>query len=121
VAGLVATLEHEGEPDSVLAHHEESGRSERLRTLTAMRSRRRSTRSTHRPCRRGWQDWYGLFSDDLRFETGTYNIDLAKRDGRWTVTRWYIECDELLGMSEMPQGFPEDELRLTLDPRATVQ
>ncbi len=32
--------------------------------------------------------------------TGTYNASLKKRDGRWTITRWYIEVD--LGLKGSP-------------------
>jgi acetoacetate decarboxylase len=48
--------------------------------------------------------------------TGTYNADLEKRDGKWTITRWYIECDAPLSPSTLPEGFTEDEFKWIPDP-----
>ena len=48
--------------------------------------------------------------------TGTYNANLEKRDGRWIITRWYIECDAPLSPSPLPEGFPENEFKWTPDP-----
>jgi 3-phenylpropionate/cinnamic acid dioxygenase small subunit len=36
--------------------------------------------------------------------SGTYNARLAKRDGSWTITRWYIEVDTPVRVSEIPKG-----------------
>jgi hypothetical protein len=52
----------------------------------------------------------------LTLTTGTYNADLEKRDGKWTITRWYIEADAPLSPSPLPEGFPEDEFRWIPDP-----
>ncbi len=51
--------------------------------------------------------------------TGTYNANLEKRDGRWVITRWYIECDAPLAPNQMPEGFSEAELKWVGDP--TIQ
>ena len=48
--------------------------------------------------------------------TGTYNADLEKRGGKWTITRWYIEADAPLAPSKMPEGFTEDEFKWIPDP-----
>jgi acetoacetate decarboxylase len=48
--------------------------------------------------------------------TGTYNIDLEKRDGRWTITRWYIECDAPLAPSPLPTDAPADKFKWDPDP-----
>jgi acetoacetate decarboxylase len=48
--------------------------------------------------------------------TGTYNANLEKRDGKWTITRWYIEADAPLSPSPLPQGFTEDEFKWIPDP-----
>jgi hypothetical protein len=32
--------------------------------------------------------------------TGTYNADLEKRGGKWTITRWYIETDAPVSIRE---------------------
>jgi 3-phenylpropionate/cinnamic acid dioxygenase small subunit len=37
------------------------------------------------------------------FTSGTYNASLEKRDGKWTITRWYIEVDATAPPSEIPQ------------------
>jgi len=36
------------------------------------------------------------------FTSGTYNASLEKRDGKWTITRWYIETDAAVPKSEIP-------------------
>ena len=36
------------------------------------------------------------------FTSGTYNVSLEKRDGKWTITRWYIEVDATAPKSEIP-------------------
>jgi len=36
--------------------------------------------------------------------TGTYNAELEKRNGRWVITRWYIEADAELAPSKFPGG-----------------
>jgi 3-phenylpropionate/cinnamic acid dioxygenase small subunit len=36
------------------------------------------------------------------FTSGTYNASLEKRDGKWTITRWYIEVDAMAPPSEIP-------------------
>lgn len=51
--------------------------------------------------------------------TGTYNADLEKRDGKWTITRWYIEADAPLSPSKIPEGFSPEEVQWIPDP-ATV-
>lgn len=48
--------------------------------------------------------------------TGTYNANLEKRDGKWTITRWYIEVDAPLSPSKLPEGFPESEFKWIPDP-----
>ena len=48
--------------------------------------------------------------------TGTYNANLEKRDGRWTITRWYIEADAPLAPSPLPEGFTEEEFKWIPDP-----
>ncbi len=35
--------------------------------------------------------------------SGTYNATLEKRDGRWTITRWYIEVDAPVSSSPVPE------------------
>jgi len=37
------------------------------------------------------------------FTSGTYNATLEKRDGRWTITRWYIEVDGTVPKSTIPK------------------
>ena len=49
--------------------------------------------------------------------TGTYNATLAKRDGRWTITRWYVEVDVGVKQSAIPEGFSEDTMTLIPDDR----
>jgi len=36
--------------------------------------------------------------------SGTYNATLKKRDGKWKITRWYIEVDAPLSASALPEG-----------------
>ena len=48
--------------------------------------------------------------------TGTYNISLEKRDGKWTITRWYIEADGFLPFSKVPQGFGTEEVKFVPHP-----
>ncbi|WP_041068393.1 nuclear transport factor 2 family protein [Thiolapillus brandeum] len=36
--------------------------------------------------------------------SGTYNATLKKRNGKWTITRWYIEVDAPLKASALPEG-----------------
>jgi acetoacetate decarboxylase len=45
----------------------------------------------------------------LTLTTGTYNVELEKRNGKWTITRWYIECDAPLAPSEFPSSNPNVE------------
>jgi Acetoacetate decarboxylase (ADC)/SnoaL-like domain len=52
----------------------------------------------------------------LILTTGTYNARLEKRDGKWTITRWYIECDAPLSPSKLPDHFPPEEFRWDPDP-----
>ena len=52
--------------------------------------------------------------------TGTYNANLEKRDGKWIITRWYIECDAPLSPSKLPEGFSEEEFKWTPDPSAAM-
>lgn len=37
------------------------------------------------------------------FTSGTYNATLKKRDGRWIITRWYIEVDGTVPKSSIPK------------------
>jgi 3-phenylpropionate/cinnamic acid dioxygenase small subunit len=37
------------------------------------------------------------------FTSGTYNATLEKRDGRWIITRWYIEVDGTVPKSSIPK------------------
>lgn len=49
--------------------------------------------------------------------TGTYNAELEKRNGRWTITHWYIETDALVS----PSNFPGEGFNFTFEPSpATV-
>jgi len=52
--------------------------------------------------------------------TGTYNADLEKRDGKWTITRWYIEADAPLSPSKLPEGFSEAEVKWIPDPTTVL-
>jgi acetoacetate decarboxylase len=60
-------------------------------------------------------------ADELHVLTsGTYNANLEKRGGKWTITRWYIEVDVPLSPSKMPEGFPENELKWIPDPSTAM-
>jgi len=37
------------------------------------------------------------------FTSGTYNASLKKRNGAWTITRWYIEVDASAPKSDVPE------------------
>ena len=50
--------------------------------------------------------------------TGTYNATLEKRNGKWTITRWYIECDAPLAPSKFPSG---KGVEYTPDPRFVIK
>ena len=43
--------------------------------------------------------------------TGTYSINLEKRDGKWTITRCYIETDGFLASRNLPEGFTTSEVQ----------
>jgi nitrogen fixation protein FixH len=47
--------------------------------------------------------------------SGTYNASLEKRDGKWIITRWYIEVDAPVNASEVPKGFDSKEMQLIPD------
>jgi acetoacetate decarboxylase len=49
--------------------------------------------------------------------SGTYNATLEKRNGKWVITRWYIECDAPLAPSPIPEGVSAAEMQLIPDPR----
>jgi 3-phenylpropionate/cinnamic acid dioxygenase small subunit len=53
--------------------------------------------------------------------TGTYNATLEKRNGKWTITRWYIETDAPVAPSKIPEGFSEKEMKIIPDPRAKAE
>ena len=50
--------------------------------------------------------------------SGTYNARVEKRYGNWLVTRWYIEVDAPVRVSEMPKG---QEGAITFIPDATCK
>ena len=52
--------------------------------------------------------------------TGTYNANLEKRNGKWTITRWYIEADAPLSPSKLPEGFSEAEVKWIPDPSTVL-
>jgi acetoacetate decarboxylase len=52
--------------------------------------------------------------------SGTYNANLEKRDGKWTITRWYIEVDVPLSPSPLPVGFTESEFKWIPDPTTAM-
>jgi len=52
----------------------------------------------------------------LTLTTGTYDTNLEKRGGKWTITRWYIEADGPLAPSELPEGFPPGTVAYVLAP-----
>lgn len=49
--------------------------------------------------------------------TGSYNATMEKRDGRWITTRWYIEVDAVLAMSQMPTNVPPGSFSFVPDAR----
>jgi hypothetical protein len=53
----------------------------------------------------------------LLLTTGTYNAELEKRNGRWIITRWYIEVDARLARVAMPEGLSKEEIQWIRDPR----
>lgn len=56
-------------------------------------------------------------ADHLHMVTsGTYNADLRKVDGKWKISRWYIEVDCPLSPSPLPEGFSPEEVIVALDP-----
>ncbi len=56
-------------------------------------------------------------ADHIHIATsGTYNAELRKEDGKWKITRWYIEADAPLNPSPLPEGFTEDEFKWIPDP-----
>ena len=58
-------------------------------------------------------------SDKLNvITTGTYNATMAKRDGRWIITRWYIEVDAPVPASPLPPNLPPDAISFKPDTRA---
>jgi acetoacetate decarboxylase len=52
--------------------------------------------------------------------TGTYNADLEKSNGKWTITRWYIEVDAPLSPSPFPEGFTKEEVIYSPDPSTAM-
>lgn len=52
--------------------------------------------------------------------TGTYNANLEKREGRWVITRWYIEADAPLSPSKLPEGVSESEFQWIPDPSTAI-
>ena len=52
--------------------------------------------------------------------TGTYNANLEKRNGRWVITRWYIEADAPLSPSKLPEGVAENEFKWIPDPSTVM-
>jgi acetoacetate decarboxylase/3-phenylpropionate/cinnamic acid dioxygenase small subunit len=51
--------------------------------------------------------------------SGSYNADLEKRGGKWTITRWYIEVDAKLAPSKLPEGFG-DAVKWIPDPLTVI-
>jgi 3-phenylpropionate/cinnamic acid dioxygenase small subunit len=49
--------------------------------------------------------------------SGTYNATLKKRDGKWTITRWYIEVDAPLKASAIPEGAASKNIKFIPDAR----
>jgi 3-phenylpropionate/cinnamic acid dioxygenase small subunit len=61
-------------------------------------------------------------SDTLKMlTTGTYNADMQKRDGKWIITRWYIEVDAPVAQSPMPANLPADVIKFTPDKRTECE
>jgi len=52
--------------------------------------------------------------------SGTYNASLEKRNGKWTITRWYVEVDTPLSPSKIPEGFSDRELKWIADPSVAI-
>jgi hypothetical protein len=52
--------------------------------------------------------------------SGTYNLSLEKRNGKWLITRFYIEADAPLSPSKFPEGLPETEFKYISDPRGPL-
>lgn len=52
--------------------------------------------------------------------TGTYNASLEKRNGKWIITRYYVETDAPVSPSAFPEGFTEDEIKWIPDPSAAM-
>ena len=50
--------------------------------------------------------------------SGTYNATLEKRDGKWTITRWYIEVDAPVKASTVPEGAAAKGIEFIPDDRA---
>jgi len=48
--------------------------------------------------------------------TGTYNAELEKRNGRWVITRWYIETDGFVAPSP---AYPGKGFKWTMEPSPT--
>jgi acetoacetate decarboxylase len=48
--------------------------------------------------------------------TGTYNAELEKRNGRWIITRWYIETDGFVAPSP---AYPGKGFNYTIEPSPT--
>ncbi len=49
--------------------------------------------------------------------SGTYNASLKKRNGKWTITRWYIEVDAPLSASALPEGGSSKDIKFVPDTR----
>jgi len=49
--------------------------------------------------------------------SGTYNANLEKRNGKWIITRWYIEVDASIASSPMPANLPADLITFIPDTR----
>jgi 3-phenylpropionate/cinnamic acid dioxygenase small subunit len=49
--------------------------------------------------------------------SGTYNATLKKRNGKWTITRWYIEVDAPLKASAIPEGAASKNIQFIPDNR----
>ncbi len=50
--------------------------------------------------------------------SGTYNATLKKRNGKWTITRWYVEADAPLKASALPEGATAKGIEFIPDNRA---
>ena len=49
--------------------------------------------------------------------SGTYNATLKKRNGKWTITRWYIEVDAPVKGSAIPEGAAGEGMEFIPDNR----